>query len=195
MATIKDETVTKMIPMEGLEPPSFGKVNPDLVIEPKVDRTVIDPKTIDLDVPSAVYGVLDVTRVTSDPMGLHLNYVREIASEDAEGLIKGDPKYGYSWKKRGGVGAYMMATRKFDRLDNSLQPVDDVSGDGYVARLGKWLSRDIRPFDIFAALENDTRSEGVIDDIRDLRRYLLLIEAEMRSRNVIHGVHRDNKAE
>lgn len=37
-------------------------------------------------------------------------------------------------------------------------------------------------WDIFKAIDQDARPEGVIDDIRDLRRYLLLVEAEMRAR-------------
>ena len=34
-------------------------------------------------------------------------------------------------------------------------------------------------FDVFRAAETDTRPEGIIDDIRDLRRYLMLVEAEL----------------
>ena len=34
-------------------------------------------------------------------------------------------------------------------------------------------------FDIFKASTKDKRDEGIIDDIRDLRRYLLLVEAEI----------------
>jgi len=32
----------------------------------------------------------------------------------------------------------------------------------------------------------------VIDDVRDLRRYLLLVESELIARGKIHGAHRDN---
>ena len=34
-------------------------------------------------------------------------------------------------------------------------------------------------FDVFKAINEDGRDEGIIDDIRDLRRYLFLVEAEM----------------
>ena len=34
-------------------------------------------------------------------------------------------------------------------------------------------------FNIFKASAKDKRDEGIIDDIRDLRRYLLLVEAEI----------------
>jgi hypothetical protein len=172
-----------------------SNIDPDLDYLVSDRGTVIDTLNTDL-IPDRVRRDLMMdqdTRVNTDPLGQHLNHVMDIAREDAEGLIKGDPKYGYSWKKRGGVGAYMMATRKFDRLDNSLQPVDDVDREGYIARLGRWLEKPIRPFDILEALRHDTRSEGVIDDIRDLRRYLLLIEAEARAQGIIHGPHRDNQ--
>ena len=35
-------------------------------------------------------------------------------------------------------------------------------------------------WDIFKSIENDRRPEGILDDIQDLRRYLLLVEAHMR---------------
>jgi hypothetical protein len=127
--------------------------------------------------------------IPDDPKAQHLYKLEEIAMEDVTGLIKGDPKYGYSWKSRGGVGAYMMATRKADRLDVSMAPNKDQP---HRANLGVWRDKDIPVWDIFAALEKDDRSEGVIDDIRDLRRYLLLIEAEARARGILHGAHRDN---
>lgn len=100
----------------------------------------------------------------------YLCFLEQIAQEDVAGLEKAQESYGDSWKKRGGVGAFMMLARKWDRME--LQ----------VAKLG---------YDIFVAVEFDRRSEGILDDIRDLRRYLLLVEAEVRARG-INPVHRDN---
>lgn len=100
----------------------------------------------------------------------HLRFLDDIAREDVAGLRRAHQSYGDSWKRRGGPGAYLVTIRKADRLE--LQ----VSKHGY---------------DIFKAAEEDPRSEGVIDDIRDLRRYLLLIEAELRARK-INPPHRDN---
>jgi len=99
-----------------------------------------------------------------------LELLEQIGLEDAAGLKKAAQSYGNSWKKRGGVGAFMMLARKWDRLENYLPKV---------------------AYDIFKALAEDTRSEGVIDDIRDLRRYLMLVEAEMRARG-FSATHRDN---
>jgi len=88
-----------------------------------------------------------------DPINL-----RKLTEEDIECLVKAERSYGDSWKKRGGVGAFMMLARKWDRLEKQ------VWNYGW---------------DIFEAIQDDDRPEGVLDDIRDLRRYLLLVEEEM----------------
>ena len=87
-----------------------------------------------------------------------LQTVEVIADEDCLGLTRSEESYGDSWKQRGGVGAFMMLARKWDRIEKQ------VLGHHY---------------DIFAAMEADQRDEGILDDIRDLRRYLFLIDAEM----------------
>lgn len=96
----------------------------------------------------------------------------DIAKEDAAGLKKAYESYGPSWKSRGGVGAFMMLARKWDRLNNRLKGLRQM-------------------WDIFYGIAFDDRGEGVIDDVRDLRRYLLLVEAEMRQRGFRRS-HRDN---
>ena len=73
-------------------------------------------------------------------------------------LEEAEQSYGDSWKQRGGVGAFMMLARKRDRLEKQ------VTEQGY---------------DIFQAIAYDGREEGILDDIRDLRRYLFLVEAEV----------------
>ena len=55
----------------------------------------------------------------------------------------------------------MMLARKWDRLEKQ---VDEYN------------------YDIFNAAKEDMREEGILDDIRDLRRYLFLVEAEVRMR-------------
>ncbi len=94
-----------------------------------------------------------------------LNHLEAILASDSAGLHEAQKQYGNSWKKRGGVGAFMMLARKWDRLESRLceKPLHDT-GDRY---------------DIFAHAMVDCRPEGLIDDIRDLRRYLLLVEAEL----------------
>lgn len=116
----------------------------------------------------------------------YLTYLQRIADEDVQGLKKAQESYGDSWKKRGGVGAFMMLARKWDRLENALKPGDGKTGPTHqCASLAP-------PWDIFAATIADGRAEGLIDDIRDLRRYLLLVEGELRAKG-LELKHRDNE--
>ena len=86
--------------------------------------------------------------------------LRDITNRDIEVLCQKEKDYQGSWKKRGGVGAFMMLARKWDRIEAHLE------SEGV-----NW--------DIFEAIRKDKRTEGVLDDVRDLRRYLLLIETEL----------------
>ena len=85
--------------------------------------------------------------------------VTEIAGHDAEALRPAQASYGDSWKKRGGVGAFMMLARKWDRIENQTKKFS---------------------YNIFEAIYDDPSPEGILDDIGDLRRYLFLVEAEVR---------------
>lgn len=109
-----------------------------------------------------------------------LEHLADVTAEDCEGLKEAQKHYGDSWKKRGGVGAFMMLARKWDRIENRVEQKAEGDGDRY---------------DIFNHLAEDNRSEGLIDDIRDLRRYLVLVEAEVRSRGYKAALsrHRDNQ--
>lgn len=77
-----------------------------------------------------------------------------IGQHDASTLIEKGRAYGDSWKRRGGVGAFMMLARKWDRIENQ------AKAKGY---------------DVFEAC----RDTDMMDDIRDLRCYLLLVEHEV----------------
>ena len=81
--------------------------------------------------------------------------ISQIANNDVAKLIEAEKFYGVSWRKRGGMGAFMMLARKWDRIENQ------VKAENY---------------DIFSSYEKDKRQEGLLDDIQDLRRYLLLVE-------------------
>lgn len=92
-------------------------------------------------------------------------FLKQVQEADLEEVISKDISYGASWKKRGGVGAFMMLARKWDRLEELLS--------------GKY-GHDYK-YDIFAAtIHNMSGADGtVLAEIRDLRRYLLLVEAEV----------------
>lgn len=83
-----------------------------------------------------------------------------LATVAVETLCVKDAEYGSSWRKRGGIGAFMMLARKWDRLETQ------VTAHNY---------------DIFKAFESDDRPEGIIDDIRDLKSYLMLVEEHLLS--------------
>lgn len=97
-----------------------------------------------------------------------LSAIMDVAQSDVKGLETAQKSYGDSWKKRGGVGAYMMLARKWDRIENRVSQPAALQG-----------SVVVNAWDIFEHIGADDRAEGLIDDIRDLRRYLLLVEAEM----------------
>mgnify|MGYP003112507995 FL=1 len=84
--------------------------------------------------------------------------LQTIADSDVVALEKAEKSYGDSWRKRGGVGAFMMLARKWDRIENQVKA---------------------QQYDVFHAIEADRRSDGIMDDIQDLRRYLMLVEEHM----------------
>lgn len=95
----------------------------------------------------------------------YLRHVLPVAATDPQFIFETDPIYGGSWQRRGGSGAFMMLARKWDRLEERVK-----GAHGY---------------DVFAAIRDDKRREGAIDDVRDLRRYLLLVEAWCVQRNYV----------
>jgi hypothetical protein len=86
--------------------------------------------------------------------------LHKIAFSDVVQLMQKDKEYRGSWKKRGGIGAFMMLARKWDRIEAQTEE---------------------KGYDIFLALQ-EMKKEGLLDDIGDLRRYLLLVEMEMQIR-------------
>ena len=104
----------------------------------------------------------NIMRVESDKIEYNysemITIVEKVAQVDVTKLHKAEQSYGNSWKQRGGVGAFMMLARKWDRLEKQVNESN---------------------YDIFLAAEKDTRPEGILDDIQDLRRYLMLVEAEI----------------
>lgn len=94
----------------------------------------------------------------------HLSHLRHIFLQDEFHLKKKSKTYGNSWKKRGGVGAFMMLSRKWDRIE----------------RMGATGGYDV--FDLIQRdydLNRQGTDDTLIAQIRDLRRYLALVESEM----------------
>jgi hypothetical protein len=84
--------------------------------------------------------------------------IRKLATRDVQELEQAEKSYGDSWCRRGGVGAFMMLARKWDRIEQQTRK---------------------EKYDVFTAIEKDPSDTGILDDIRDLRRYLLLVESHM----------------
>ena len=95
-------------------------------------------------------------------MPANFNHIQQLADQDVDSLKESEKSYGDSWRSRGGIGAFMMLARKWDRIENQ------VKKDGY---------------DIFKTIENDPSETGILDDIQDLRRYLLLVESHICQEN------------
>ena len=88
-------------------------------------------------------------------MSADFNLMKEVAQADLHALQRAEQSYGDSWKRRGGVGAFMMLARKFDRIEHQSEK---------------------HGWDVFEAGRVFSGETGLLDDIRDLRRYLLLCE-------------------
>jgi hypothetical protein len=89
-------------------------------------------------------------------MPANFDKIEKLAQRDIAQLRHAEKSYGDSWRKRGGVGAFMMLARKFDRIENQ-------------SMKNHW--------DVFGAILDDPSNAGILDDIRDLRCYLYLVEA------------------
>lgn len=104
----------------------------------------------------------------------YLDHLDAVGKADADSLRRAEKSYGDSWKRRGGVGAFMMLARKWDRLENAMVgPVVERADEQDPTPL------HVSDYDIFNRAKADKRAEGIIDDIRDLRRYLMLVEAHL----------------
>lgn len=73
---------------------------------------------------------------------------------DVDLMIEKGKSYGPSWKQRGGVGAFMMMARKWDRIEN--------------------MARE-RDYDVFRL--------GTMEDIQDLICYLYLVREHMAAKD------------
>jgi hypothetical protein len=78
----------------------------------------------------------------------------------------------------------MMLARKFDRIEQRVSSEIAATADAPGAQR----------HNLFQHIVADRRAEPLLDDIRDLRRYLILVEAEMAARGAIEiGTARDNR--
>jgi len=135
----------------------------------------------------------------------HHPYLATVAQEDVRFVLEKDRSYGASWKLSGGRSAWFMLKRKIDRMVEmmrrptdpvglSLPDYDDMlaSGEGkgevtMAVEVAKYMRDCFLSEDIFGMIERDPSGDDgcVLAEVRDLRRYLLLVEAEMVARGVV----------
>ena len=66
-----------------------------------------------------------------------IKIVERVALYDVEGLHVSEQSYGDSWKQRGGVGAFMMLARKWDRLEKQVEDKHyDIFKSAQLGKLG-----------------------------------------------------------
>ena len=109
------------------------------------------------------------TNTKENDMPANFKHIQQLADEDVQKLRQAEESYGDSWRGRGGIGAFMMLARKWDRIENQ------VEKDGY---------------DIFTTIKNDPSDSGILDDIKDLRRYLLLVESHIIFENYVEALEK-----
>jgi hypothetical protein len=88
-------------------------------------------------------------------------HLEAITQADMDYVRRKDAQYDASWKRRGGAGAFFTIVRPWDRFETISQ------GAGY---------------DLFQKIQEeglDGPDGSLIACVRDLRRYLLLLEAEL----------------
>ena len=99
----------------------------------------------------------------------YLDFLTGVSQSDIGFLKEAEKSYGNSWKLRGGVDTFHMLRRKWERIESTVaQDIKPAAS-----------SPGANPYDIFEHITADRRADGFIDDVRDLRRYLMLVEAEM----------------
>ena len=138
------------------------------------ERKAILERLAALDTPTLarLAALLTDRQDVADSGSTYLDHLPAVAQSDVTGLTTSERSYGNAWKRRGGVDTFHMLSRKWDRIEKRLATSIDATAE----------TPGATPYDIFEHIAADRSAEGFIDDVRDMRRYLMLIEAEMLAR-------------
>lgn len=145
----------------------------------------------------------------------HMDYIEAVAASDVALLREKEKTYQGSWKRGGGRSAYFMMRRNMDRIlnmmarpsndvqfsladfDDALERAESENGD-FVCdpSIARFLRDSHLSEDIFEKIEEHPLGEDgtVLACIRDLRCYLILIEAEMMARGVVEASNNRSQA-
>lgn len=136
----------------------------------------------------------------------HMEYLESVVAEDVRTLREKEATYQGSWKRAGGRSAWFMLRRNMDRLLEMMRKPDDVHGfsiedlDDAIEQarekdadtnidwsIIQYLRDCYVSENVFAKIrERPNGADGtVLAVMRDLRRYCMLVEAEMMARGVV----------
>ena len=125
----------------------------------------------------------------------HMKFLEAVTRADVTVLRQKEATYKGSWKRAGGRSAWFMFRRNMDRLIEMLKPPERPAGfvlkdlDGVVFNHDdmQYLKKSYMAEDIFEQIEINPSGDDstVLACLRDLRRYAILVEAEMMSRGVV----------
>jgi hypothetical protein len=134
------------------------------------------------------------------PDMMHLMHLNAVTLSDMSVLKEKERTYMGSWKRAGGRSAWFMLRRNMDRLITMMQPppkhhtlavikkvVNDAQSAAYHPGVYKYLYECYLSEDVFAKIMEDPsgRDGSMLACLRDLRRYCILVEAEMIARGVV----------
>jgi len=113
----------------------------------------------------------------------NVDFLQNVADEDVRFLIEREALYKGSWKKSGGRSAYFMLVRKIDRIQNIMSQKPTT------------IEEAIAQHDIFEKIKEDPSGKDatLLSEVRDLRRYLLLVESEMIAKGFVSKSFRQEK--
>lgn len=114
-----------------------------------------------------------------------------VVDDDVTALVESRVHYGDSWRAEGGFSAWFNIKRKIDRLVRLLGREPETIQDKESPESGPFVRER---YDIFAHIHADLARGGetVLDTVRDLRRYLTLVEAFLVEEGVDLPLSRDN---
>lgn len=134
----------------------------------------------------------------------HLQYLDAVARADVAHVERREATYMGSWKRSGGRSAWYMLRRKIDRLlqfmarpelpddwsHADLASLLDEGSDEVTlgTHLVRYMRDSLNAEDVFAKVEEQDGSGAdgtVLAEMRDLRQYLLLVEAELVARGAV----------
>lgn len=118
----------------------------------------------------------------------YLQFLKTVVIQDINSLLEKEKTYQGSWKKSGGISAWMMIVRKLDRLSVLMKatpiPTDEQIKNAGILQCKQWLYDIAENGDVFKKITREETASGgvgrdgsIIAELRDLRRYTILVEA------------------